>query len=146
MTTAFQRLLVSYRHRACLSQLHLGIESGLSPGYISRLESGSRTGPSRAVLAALVATLGLDAPDAAALYLTLGLVPDGGSMSTTHDPRLREALIVLKRLEAERDALLAERERDRQTIQGLEYHLHRISGSAKRMRRAQAVTSKLAAS
>lgn len=77
MTADFRRLLVAYRQRAYLSQFELGIESGLSPGYISRLETGDRSQPSRAVLAALVGRLGLDAADAAALYLALGLLPDG---------------------------------------------------------------------
>jgi len=58
--------------------------------------------------------------------------------ATTHDPRLREALITLARFEADRVRLLAERERDRQRIQSLEYHVASMrSAKRRRQRRAQ---------
>lgn len=57
---------------------------------------------------------------------------------TTHDPRLREALKTLAKFEADRLQLLAERERDRQRIQSLEYHLASIRSANRRRRRAQA--------
>ena len=59
--------------------------------------------------------------------------------ATTHDPRLREALITLARFEADRAVLLAERERDRQRIRSLEYHLESMrAANRRRQRRAQA--------
>lgn len=59
--------------------------------------------------------------------------------ATTHDPRLREALVVLKQFEAERAVLLAERERDRQRIQSLEYHIASMRAANRRRQRRSAV-------
>lgn len=61
------------------------------------------------------------------------------STPKTHDPRLREALIVLKQFEAERAVLLAERERDRQRIQSLEYHIASMRAANRRRQRRSAV-------
>lgn len=59
--------------------------------------------------------------------------------ATTHDPRLREALVTLARFEADRAVLLAQRERDRQRIQSLEYHIASMkAANRRRQRRAQA--------
>lgn len=58
-------------------------------------------------------------------------------MSTTHDPRLREALIVLKQFEAERAVMLAQRERDRQTIQSLHHHINSMKAANRRWRRRE---------
>jgi transcriptional regulator with XRE-family HTH domain len=45
--------------------------------YISRLEQGKRTTPSRAFLASLVTSLELDEDEAAHLYVAAGYLPPG---------------------------------------------------------------------
>jgi len=62
--------------------------------------------------------------------------------ATTHDPRLREALVTLAKFEAERALLLAERERDRQKIASLEAHIASMkSANRRRLRRQVGVTA-----
>lgn len=57
--------------------------------------------------------------------------------TTVHDPRLREALVTLAKFEAERALLLAQRERDRQTIQSLHHHINSMKAANRRWRRRE---------
>jgi transcriptional regulator with XRE-family HTH domain len=79
---AFADRLLRLRYDAALTQDQLAARLGLSPSFVSRLESGERA-PSTDCIARLCAAFGIAAREADQLYLEVGLLPpdiDGGAL------------------------------------------------------------------
>lgn len=95
LPSGFGRVLALHRTRQELSQSRLAVMTGLSHGFISRLESGTRM-PDRETVAELAAALQLTPSEAAHLFWTAGFTYEGGHPPIT-DPLLSRFVAIYHR-------------------------------------------------